>query len=151
MSSERGVPRRQLAGLACLVVLTTSVCAPVAAASPRDARFIELEHNTSGGDDRLDVVLKVKTGAHDAPCQGTVRLAPRRRQLLRLTTGAEGGGRWRWEVASGAPAGRLRATVRCTIDHREVSETVSFEVQAGPNPSAPFTRIDRPGSMVAGP
>ncbi|MGN6188280.1 MAG: CHAP domain-containing protein [Conexibacter sp.] len=147
---RRARPRRA-ARILPLSLLALALAAPAAVATPRNAGFIELGHNTSGGDNRLDVTLTVTTGVPYADCTGTLRLRTRGRHLLALTTGSRGGGRWRWQVAPGAPAGTLRVAVTCVVDHRKVHKATSFEVQAGPDPSAPFRRIDAVGSMVAGP
>jgi surface antigen len=119
-------------------------------ATPSNARFIELGHNTNGGDNRLDVILTVKTGTPRSACEGKIWLLSRTRPLPSLRTSSKGGGQWRWEIATDAPGGLLTARVRCTVDHQSVRRTTVFEVRAGPQPSRFFRRIDAVGTMNPG-
>ncbi|HEU4658731.1 MAG TPA: CHAP domain-containing protein [Capillimicrobium sp.] len=136
---------RHLAAAATLaLVLGAASCEPAAAAG---ARAIALTHQATGGDDRLEVTLYVRTSP-GALCRGRVGLGRRSSRLGDVRTGHHGGARWRWRVADDVPAGRWRARVRCRLGSGWATAHRRFRVQAGPDGDGTGRLIS--GAIVSG-
>ena len=138
----RASRRRQFLCAAAVIATTLMTGAGAPAARP-----VLLDHNTSGGGDRLDVVLKVTTAAPQSRCTGVLRLRGKRRELPKIHTGDEVAAQWRWEVARGAPAGRLRVRITCRVNGRLSRASRAFHVRAGRRSSRGFRRIVAVGTM----
>lgn len=140
--------------LCLLVFATTGVLVRsghAAAASPSAEDLLKLGHKTNFGYQEADVEVTVITGEPRVVCRGHVALSGAPSQVLpTMTTGSYDGGFYRWEIAPGAPAGWLHATVRCLVNEHPVVAQTSFEVRRGQPSTQPDREIIAFGTMITG-
>jgi surface antigen len=124
------------------VTLVVALCAS-ATAAPR----VSLVGNGVGSDSTV-------TGTVDAHwqaggrCQASVRAGRQVAELGIVRSSADGGAQWSWAAGRGAPGGKWRATVVCSLSGSHASGTVRFAV-----PRSRVRRgrrgLVRPGSLHA--
>jgi surface antigen len=124
-----------------------ALCSFCISATALGSPFIRLSHTVNGGDDTLDLVLRIATGTPRARCNGTVGLAGRSARLESLQTGQRGGAQWHWAEGHGAPAGRMRVRVRCHLARGDHGRANSFHVRAVPKRGRRFTHVIEPGTL----
>lgn len=132
--------------VACVAVLVPA-CAM--AAQPKGTpRNVVLSMLTNSGDNRLDVVLRVRTSLPRIRCSATAALRGVSDRLRPLRTGTTAGARWHWHLGDGAPRARLVTRVRCAFPDGVIQRTrLVRPVGPGPNPRRPFRHVVAPGTL----
>ena len=140
-----------IAVLVCVAALrAVSAVAPMSAAStPKTAPYVAVAALTSGGGNRLDVIVRVRTALPRIACTATAKQAGRAARLPRLRTGAEGGAQWHWYVGDGAPQAKLKIRVRCRFPNSKVRKrTIAPLVGPGPFPRRTFRELIKRGNVL---
>jgi CHAP domain/Galactose oxidase, central domain/Kelch motif len=140
-----------IATLACVAALFLAfAAAPASTATARKAAasYVGVKLITNGGDNRLDVLVRVHTARPRIACVGTATQRDQSAHLPRLRTGSGEGAQWHWYVGNHAPRANLTIHVRCLFPGRK-SHTARTARRVGPGPNlrSAFRGLIKPGSL----